>query len=128
MPRAAICCGDPQIWSLPCSDTPQFAVSNFAAAQPARSRNPWLTATFAAAAAGVAATLAWTGWPEPGRVFDFPVLMTAALGASLMTVPRPMTTIVMQPAFVIEFAALLLLGPNAAMLLAIVGIVMQRLM
>jgi len=39
-----------------------------------------------------------------------------------------MKTVVMQPSFVIEFAALLLLGPVAAMLLAIVGIVMQRLM
>jgi PAS domain S-box-containing protein len=33
----------------------------------------------------------------------------------------------MQPSFVIEFASLLLLGPNAATLLAIAGTVMQRL-
>jgi len=53
--------------------------------------------------------------------------MTAALGASFMTLQRPSTKIVMQPSFVIEFASLLILGPNAATLLAIAGCVMQRL-
>jgi PAS domain S-box-containing protein len=53
--------------------------------------------------------------------------MTAALGASFMALERPSTKVVMQPSFVIEFASLLLLGPNAATLLAIAGAVMQRL-
>jgi diguanylate cyclase (GGDEF)-like protein/PAS domain S-box-containing protein len=54
--------------------------------------------------------------------------MTAALGASFMTLPRPSTKMVMQPSFVIEFASLLLLGPHAATVLAIAGAVMQRLL
>jgi len=86
-----------------------------------------LASTFVAAAAGVTAILAWTGWPEQNRVFEFPVLMTAALGASFVALRGPATSVVMQPSFVIEFAALLLLGPNVAMLLAIVGTLMQRL-
>ena len=53
--------------------------------------------------------------------------MTAALGASFMALQRPSTKVVMQPSFVIEFASLLLLGPNAATLLAIAGTVMPRL-
>ncbi len=102
-------------------------MSNRAAGRAARSPNRSLPAVFAAAAIGVAATLAWTGWPEPNRVLDFPVLMTAALGASFMALQRPSTKMVMQPSFVIEFASLLLLGPNAATLLAIAGNGMQRL-
>jgi len=79
-------------------------------------------------AIGAAALLAWVGWPEPNRVFDFPVLMTAALGASFMTLQRPSTKMVMQPSFVIEFASLLVVGPNAAAAIAIAGTVMQRLL
>ena len=107
---------------------PQIAVSNFASAPFASSVHRWLAVVFAAAALGVAAILAWAQWPEPNRVLDLPVLMTAALGASFMALQRPVTKTVMQPSFVIEFASLLLLGPNAATLLAIVGILMQRLM
>jgi diguanylate cyclase (GGDEF)-like protein/PAS domain S-box-containing protein len=102
-------------------------VSNFAAGRPERSSNRWLAGVFAAAAIGVAAVLAWTGWPEPNRIFDFPVLMTAALGASFMALQRPSAKVIMQPSFVIEFASLLLLGPHAATLLAIAGTMMQRL-
>jgi diguanylate cyclase (GGDEF)-like protein/PAS domain S-box-containing protein len=102
-------------------------VSKSAAARPARSGHRWLAAVFAAVALGVAAILGWTGWPEPNRIFDFPVLMTAALGASFMSLQGPATKVVMQPSFVIEFASLLLLGPNAAMLLAVVRILIQRL-
>src|SRR5262245_30544952 len=127
MPLAATRCGGPRIWSLPCSDTWGVAVSKFAAARPARSGHRWLAAVFAAVALGVAAILGWTGWPEPNRIFDLPVLMTAALGASFMPLQRPATKVVMQPSFVIEFASLLLLGPNAAMLLAGVRILIQRL-
>ena len=105
-----------------------IAVSNLATTRPERSGNRWFASAFVAAAAGVAASLAWTGWPEPNRVFEFPLLMTVALGASFMALQPPVTTVLMQPSFLIEFAALLLLGPNVAMLLAIVGILMQRLM
>jgi diguanylate cyclase (GGDEF)-like protein/PAS domain S-box-containing protein len=103
-------------------------VSNCAAGRPPQSPNRWLPAVFAAATIGVSAILAWTGWPEPSRVFDFPVLVTAALGASFMALQRPSAEMVMQPAFVSEFATLLLLGPHAATLVAIAGTVMQRLM
>jgi len=102
-------------------------VSNLAAGRPERSPNRWIAAVFASAAIGLAAILAFTGWPEPNRLFDCPVLMTAALGASFIALQRPSTKVVMQPSFVIEFASLLLLGPNAATLLAIAGTVMQRL-
>src|SRR5262245_13054613 len=127
MPLVARRCGDPRIWSLPCSDTRGVAVSKFAAARPARSGHRRLAAVFAAVALGVVSILAFTGWPEPNRLFDFPVLMTAALGASFMALQRPSTKVVMQPSFVIEFASLLLLGPNAATLLAIAGTIMHRL-
>ena len=102
----------------------RIAVSNLACARP---QNRWLPAVFAFGAVGLAVTLAFAGWPESNRLFDFPVLMTAALGASFMALPRPSTKVVMQPSFVIEFASLLLLGPHAATLLAIVGTVMHRL-
>ena len=103
-------------------------MSKIATATPASSRSPWLAAAFAAATLGVAAILAWTEWPDPNRAIVFPVLATAALGASFMALQPPVTIVLMQPSFVIEFAALLLLGPHIAMLLAIVGTVMQRLM
>src|SRR4030095_8379640 len=100
----------------------------FAADRPSLPRNRWVACVFAAISVGVAAFLGWRGWPEPNRIFDFPVLITAALGASFIAMPRPETKFVMQPSFVIEFASLLLLGPNAATLLAIVGTVMERVM
>jgi diguanylate cyclase (GGDEF)-like protein/PAS domain S-box-containing protein len=80
-----------------------------------------------AAAVGVSVILARTGWPEPNRHLDFPVLMIAALGAAFLTVQRPSAKVVMQPSFVIEFSALLLLGANAATLVAAIGSVMRRL-
>jgi len=76
---------------------------------------------------GLAALLAWTSWPEANRVFDLPVLMTAALCVSFQMLQRPSAKVVMQPSFVIEFATLVLLGANAATLVAAAGILMNRL-
>jgi len=89
-------------------------VSNLAAGRLTHSPNRSLCGVFAALAVGFAAVLAWTGWPAPTGVFDFPGLMIAALGASLITLRRPATKIVMQPSFVVDLASLLLLGANAA--------------
>jgi hypothetical protein len=76
---------------------------------------------------GLAALLAWTSWPEANRVFDLPLLMTAALCVSFQMLQRSSAKVVMQPSFVIEFATLVLLGANAATLVAAAGILMNRL-
>ena len=102
-------------------------VSNLAAGRVTQFPNRSLCGVFAALAVGFAAVLAWTGWPAPNRVFDFPGLMIAGLGASFITLRRPSSTIVVQPSFVVELASLLLLGANAATLVAAAGLVMERL-
>jgi diguanylate cyclase (GGDEF)-like protein/PAS domain S-box-containing protein len=102
-------------------------VSNLAAGRVTQSPNRLLSGVFAAVAVGFAAVVAWTGWPAPDRLFDFPVLMTAAVGASFITLRRPSAKVVMQPSFVIELASLLLVGASAATLVAAAGLVMERL-
>ena len=81
---------------------------------------------FTAAFVGLSLVLSWAGWPEANHLLDFPVLMTAAIGAALLTPQRPSQKVVMQPSFVIEFASLLLLGANAATVVAAAGAVMRR--
>src|SRR5262245_38333863 len=78
---------------------------------------------FAAVAIVAGAILGFAGWPLPNRMFEYSGLVLAAILISAFAKPRPSpkdwTTVA--PAFVVEFIALLLLGPNATMLVALAG-------
>src|SRR5436190_304948 len=84
---------------------------------------------FAAAAIGAGALLGFAGWPQPQRTLEFSGLILAAILASALATQRSATQdwATMPPSFVIDFTSLLLLGPNAAMLVATAGTVTQGL-
>jgi diguanylate cyclase (GGDEF)-like protein/PAS domain S-box-containing protein len=68
-------------------------------------------------------------WAQHGQTLEFSGLILAAILASAFAKQRTTTwdRATMPPSFVIDFTALLLLGPNVAMLVATAGIVTQRL-
>ena len=83
---------------------------------------------FAAAAIGAGALLAYVGWPQPLPTVEFCGLILAAiLTSTLATRPSTQDWATMPASFVIDFAALLLLGPNAMMLVATAGAVAHGL-
>jgi diguanylate cyclase (GGDEF)-like protein/PAS domain S-box-containing protein len=77
-------------------------------------------ASFAAVAIGAGVLLGLAGWPLANRTFEFAGLIAAAILTSAFAMPRPATRdwATMTPAFVVDFIALLLLGPHATMLVA----------
>src|SRR5215471_5002949 len=80
---------------------------------------------FAAAIVGGAILLGSMGWPQPDRTREFSTLIIAALLVSGFAV-RPLTAEdrgMMTPSFVVDIAALLVLGGSAALGVAAVGIV-----
>ncbi len=81
-------------------------------------------ALFAALLAGGGVLLASMGWPQPDHTRELAVLIFAAIFVSAVAVV-PSTAEdrgMMTSSFVVDFAALLLLGGDAAMLVAAVGI------
>jgi diguanylate cyclase (GGDEF)-like protein/PAS domain S-box-containing protein len=96
--------------------------------QPRLSRRSQLGAV-AAIAIGAGALLGLADWPQPHRTLEISGLMVAAILTSAIAIPRPTMKdwATMPPSFVIDFTALLLLGPDAAMLVAIAGAVTRRL-
>jgi diguanylate cyclase (GGDEF)-like protein/PAS domain S-box-containing protein len=86
-------------------------------------------ALFAAIAIAAGALLGLAGWPQPHRTIEFCGLIAAAIliAAAAMPPSTAKDASIMPPSFVITFAALLLLGPNAAMVVAIAGAVTERL-
>src|SRR6266487_1313508 len=84
---------------------------------------------FAALAIGAGVLLGLAGWPEPNRTIEFSSLIVAAILISALAVQRSATTdwATMPLSFVIDFASLLLLGPNATLLVASAGTITQGL-
>ena len=80
-------------------------------------------AVFAIVAIAAGALLGLAGWPQPGRSLEFCGLVLAAiLTAALAAKPSSAQDwATMLPSFVIDFMALLLFGPYAAMLVATAG-------
>jgi diguanylate cyclase (GGDEF)-like protein/PAS domain S-box-containing protein len=80
-------------------------------------------------AIGTGVLLGLAGWPPPQRTLELSGLILAAILTSVFAMQRSTTKdwATMPPSFIIDFASLLLLGPNAAMLVATVGTVSQRL-
>src|SRR5216683_1867720 len=84
---------------------------------------------FAAIAIGAGVLLGFAGWPQPHRTLEFSGLILAAILTSALALQRSTTKdwATVPPSFVIDFTSLLLLGPQATMLVAIAGTVTQRL-
>jgi diguanylate cyclase (GGDEF)-like protein/PAS domain S-box-containing protein len=80
-------------------------------------------------AVGTGLLLGLAGWPQPGRILEFCGLILAAMLASCLAMQHSAAKdwASMPPSFVIEFTALLLLGPHATVLVATAGAVMQGL-
>ena len=71
----------------------------------------------------------FAGWAQPDQILEFSALILAAILASAVAKPGTSTwyRATMPPSFVIEFASLLLLGPNATLVVVAAGTVTQRL-
>jgi diguanylate cyclase (GGDEF)-like protein/PAS domain S-box-containing protein len=84
---------------------------------------------FAAVAIGAGVLLGLAGWPQPNRTIEFSSLIGAAILISALAVQRSATTdwATMPLSFVIDFTSLLLLGPNATLLVASAGTITQGL-
>jgi diguanylate cyclase (GGDEF)-like protein/PAS domain S-box-containing protein len=84
--------------------------------------------TFAVLAIGMPAVLPLAGWPQP-RLLEFSGLILAALLTSALAVQRSAVKdwATTPPSFVIDFTALLLLGPQAMLVVAAAGAIMQEL-
>jgi diguanylate cyclase (GGDEF)-like protein/PAS domain S-box-containing protein len=85
---------------------------------------------FAVLTVGAGVLLGLAGWPQPARTLEFAGLILAAILVSALPVQQATTKdwATMPPSFVIDFTALLLLGPYATMLVAAAGAGMQGLM
>ena len=68
-------------------------------------------------------------WPQPHRTLEFSGLILAAILTSALAIQQSTAKdwATMPLSFVIDFTSLLLLGPNATMLVATAGTVTQRL-
>lgn len=88
-----------------------------------------LIVAFAVVAIGVGVFLGMAGWPQANRTFEFSGLILAALLVSALAIQQSAAKdwATMPPSFVIDFTALLLLGPQATMVVASAGAVMQGL-
>jgi diguanylate cyclase (GGDEF)-like protein/PAS domain S-box-containing protein len=86
-------------------------------------------AAFAAIAIATGIPLAFGGWPEIHRTLEFSGLILAAILTSVLAMRQSTTQdwAAMPPSFIIDFTSLLLLGPNATMIVAAAGTVTQRL-
>jgi diguanylate cyclase (GGDEF)-like protein/PAS domain S-box-containing protein len=84
---------------------------------------------FALVAIGAGVFLGLAGWPQPDRTLEFSGLILAALLTSALAIQHSTAKdwATMPPSFVIDFTALLLLGPHATMFVATIGAVMQGL-
>ncbi len=84
--------------------------------------------TFAVIAIAVPAVLGVAGWPQP-RTLEFSGLILAALLTSALAVQQSTAKdwATMPPSFLIEFTALLLIGPHAMLVVAAAGAIMQGL-
>ncbi len=84
---------------------------------------------FAALAIGAGVLLGLAEWPQPNRMFELPALILAAIIASALATQPSITKdwATMQPSFVVDFTALLLLGPYAMALVAVAGMVTQAI-
>jgi diguanylate cyclase (GGDEF)-like protein/PAS domain S-box-containing protein len=73
--------------------------------------------------------LGFADWPQPHRTFEFAGLILAAILTSALAIQQSTAKdwATMPLSFVIDFTSLLLLGPNATMLVAGAGTVTQRL-
>jgi diguanylate cyclase (GGDEF)-like protein/PAS domain S-box-containing protein len=103
--------------------------------------HPAVPGVFAVIAIATAAALGLLGWPEPHRTFEFSGLVAAAILASIFPALIPSFVpsflaveemnsddlTVMPASFAVDFAALLLLGPDAATIVALAGTVMAVL-
>src|SRR6267142_19519 len=84
---------------------------------------------FAAIAIGAGVLLGLAGWPQPHRTLEFSGLILAAILTSALASQQSTTKdwATMPPSFVVDFISLLLLGPNATMLVVTAGTVTQGL-
>ena len=77
---------------------------------------------FGAIAIGAGLLLGLAGWPQPHRTSEFGGLILAAILASSLPMPKSATDWGTMPlSFVVDFTSLLLLGPNATLLVAAAG-------
>src|SRR5262245_500746 len=77
---------------------------------------------FGAIAIGSALFLGLAGWPQPDRTSEFGGLIFAAILASSLPTAKSATGWGTMPlSFVVEFTSLLLLGPNATLLVVAAG-------
>jgi diguanylate cyclase (GGDEF)-like protein/PAS domain S-box-containing protein len=82
----------------------------------------------AAIAIGAGLIAGFAVWPQPDGTLEFAGLMLAAvLTSALAQQPATKDWATMAPSFVIQFASLLMLGPHATMVVAMVGALTQRL-
>ena len=92
---------------------------------------PHRSAAIAFGAMAIAATgfLGFTGWPQANQMLVYSGLIFAAILVSAFSNLRPAVKdwATMAPSFVIDFIALLLLGPHATMLVAAAGTVTDGL-
>ena len=95
-----------------------------------RPRHRWsAVVALAAIAIGAGVLLGLADWPQSGRTLEFSGLILAAILTSALATQQSTAKdwATMPPSFVIDFTSLLLLGPDATMLVAITGTVTQRL-
>ena len=84
---------------------------------------------FAAIATGAGVLLGFAEWPQPHRTVEFAGLILAAILTAAFTMRKATAKdwALMPPSFIVDFTSLLLLGPDATLLVAAAGIVTQRL-
>ena len=84
---------------------------------------------FAAVAIAAGVLLGLADWPQPHRTVEFSALILAAILTHALAMRQSITQdwATMPLSFVVDFTSLLLLGPNATMLVATTGTVTQRL-
>src|SRR5580765_880909 len=77
---------------------------------------------FGAIALGAGLLLGLADWPQPHRTAEFGGLILAAILASSLPMPKSATGWGTMPlSFIVDFTSLLLLGPNATLLVAAAG-------
>ena len=86
-------------------------------------------AAFAAVAAGAGALIGYAGWPRPHSTLELSALIAASALTSALAIQRSAARdwATMPPSFVVSFASLLLLGPDATMLVAAAGIIAHEI-
>jgi diguanylate cyclase (GGDEF)-like protein/PAS domain S-box-containing protein len=90
---------------------------------------PRVIAMAGASMLAAAVVLAAAGWPQPNRIPEFSGLVLAAMLASVLATERRAARVwtTVPLSFVIEFTALLLLGPEAMLAVATAGVVVHGL-